>query len=170
MGASETVTSIQATSWLDPENLIDMGAIVVQALLAWWIVRTTQNRVNNRRVLKDYFINEVKVLRDEYATFLNKIHDDSIVPSTVTPYFKMMNIKANSLTKMLHKKYKIEQAILLPYKMVLPDIFTNSPEFNQNFRLNKPILFSDKTKINVIKFQQDYSHLFTDLVMKINEA
>ena len=47
-------------------DLINFIGILVNAYLAYWIVKKLQDKVNNKRVLKDHFINETKELNEVY--------------------------------------------------------------------------------------------------------
>lgn len=47
--------------------------IVVGALVAVWVVKVIQNKLTDDRVLKDYFISEIKDIRDQYRSFVNDL-------------------------------------------------------------------------------------------------
>lgn len=161
-------SSLTATDW------IALIGVAVNAILAYWIVRTIQNKLTNRRVLKDHFINEVKEIRSEYKICLTNLYNNKTHPENVIPWFKLMNIKVSDLMKLIHTKYKIPVNSLLPYQNDLRELVTNNDEFNHQFKekkeANKPVEFSDNSRHSLIKFQQEHNHIFNDIIVAINDC
>lgn len=155
---------------LSTSDWVNIFGFAVNAGLAIWIVRTIQDNQNNRRVLKDHFICEVKELRNAYKDCLNNLHGGKTLPHAVTPWFKLMNIKVNDLMVILNSKYRIQIDKLLPYQAVLPELVTDSDDFIKQFKSDKPVKFSEETKKALIKFQQEHNQLFNDLIILINDA
>lgn len=151
-------------------NWIEVSAIVVNALVAWWIVRTIQNRLTNNRVLKDHFIEEVKDIRNEYRNFLNNLYADKTEIRTIIPWFKLMNIKVSDLMTIIHQKYNIDKQKLFPYQNDLRELITESEDFNMQFKDGRNIVFSEESKTKIIEFQNTYNHLFNELIIDINDT
>jgi hypothetical protein len=169
-----TYCSIKLLSSLTPTDWIELIGVAINAILAYWIVRTIQNKLTNRRVLKDHFINEIKEIRSEYKNCLSNLYANKTHPENVIPWFKLMNIKVSDLMHLIHIKYKIPTNILLPYQNDLRELVTNNEEFNHQFKekkeTNKPIEFSDNSRHSLIKFQQEHSHIFNDIIVAINDS
>lgn len=161
---TETFCGLKSSDW------VYVFGVLVNAGLAFWIVRTIQNRMTNRRVLKDHFINEVKDLRNEYKACLSNLYADKIYPQNVIPWFKLMNIKVNDLMTILNDKYKVDKIILQPYQIELSNLITNNDDFIQQFKSGKPVVFSPESKNSFIKFQQDHNNLFNKIIIAINDA
>ena len=70
----------------------------------------------------------------------------------------------------LYDLYKIEKDILRPYQIELRSLVTDNQNFIQQYSSNTPINFESNSKEEFIKFQQKNSHVFTDLIVKINES
>lgn len=155
---------------LDASDWISLLGIVVNSFLAFWIVKTIQNRLTNKRVLKDHFINEVKEIRNEYRNCLSNLYSSKTHPKTVLPWFKLMNIKINDLMNILNKKYKIDTKYLMPYQYDLQELVTNNKDFINQFKEDKSVLFSDISKVQFLKFQQDNNQIFNELIIKINDS
>ncbi|TND09852.1 MAG: hypothetical protein FD123_780 [Bacteroidetes bacterium] len=155
---------------LEPSDWIEIFGILINAGLAIWIVITIQNRLTNKRVLKDYFISEVKDLRNEYKICLSNLYTGKTYPKSVTPWFKLMNIKVNDLMKILQEQYKIDKDILKPYQNDLRELITEDENFIKQFKNDKPIEFNDSSKNSFMKFQQQNNSLFNKLIISINEA
>lgn len=155
---------------LEPSDWIGIVGIIVNAALAYWIVSTIQNKLTNRRILKDHFINEVKEIRNEYRLWMNSLYSNKIPPKRVIPWFKLMNVKVTDLMILIHDKYQIDKLVLTPYQRDLQELVTNNEDFISQFRNSKPIEFSEVSKNSFLKFQQDNNHLFNTIIVKINDA
>lgn len=158
---------------LDPiktADLITMGGIFVNAILAVWVVYNLQKNQKNARILKDHFINEAKELRSAYAEFFFGLYNGTIQAKTVIPWFKLMDIKVNDLMGLLRKKYKVDIDFLLPYQNELNARVTGNPDYSAYFNLPQSIIFSESSKNSFMRFEQKNNHLFNDLIVKINDA
>ena len=154
---------------ITPTDWIAIFGVLVNALLAYWIVRTIQNKLTNKRVLKDHFISEIKEIRQEYKTHLNSLYTNNTHPHRVIPWFKLMNIKIDDLISIINTKYKIDKEILKPYQIELQEFITNNKDFISHFNSDK-VIFSEKSRIQIIKFQQTHNKLFNDIIININDA
>ena len=155
--------SIEWADW------IALLGIIVNAGLAYWVVRTIQNKLTNKRVLKDHFINEIKEIRNDYKTCLNNLYSNNTHPHRVIPWFKLMNIKIDDLMTLVNTKYKIDKHKLRPYQIDLPDIITNNHDFMAQYNSDK-VTFSENSRSQLIKFQQTHNQLFNEIIIAINDA
>lgn len=162
MGTTCCIT-LEANDW------ISIAGIVVNSVLAVWIVRTIQNKLTNKRVLKDHFIMEIKEIRIEYKCFLNNLYSSKTVAKSIIPWFKLMNIKVNDIMDLINEKYNIDKAILNPYQNDLRELITENKDFIMNFESKDAIDFSEVSKTQFIKFQQDNNYLFNKIIVKIND-
>ena len=151
-------------------DLVSIVGILVNAGLAYWIVRTIQNNLTNKRVLKDHFIAELKEIRNEYKTCLSNLYSNKSNSKSIIPWFKLMNIRVTDLVNYLNKKYKVDLVALNPYQNELRELVTNNADFISQFKSKKPIVFSDISRLSLIKFQQEHNHIFNDLIVKINDC
>ncbi|MCO5289632.1 MAG: hypothetical protein M9940_09455 [Bacteroidetes bacterium] len=162
------LASMGASEW------VSLLGIAVNSILAYWIVRTIQNKLTNKRVLKDHFILEMKEIRAEYKTCLNNLYNNKTHPENVIPWFKLMNIKVADLMKLISKKYNVSENILLPYQNELRELITNNDDFTHQFKdkkeKNLPVEFSDNSRHTFIKFQQEHNHIFNDIIVLINDC
>lgn len=155
--------SLEATDW------IAILGVAVNAGLAYWIVRTIQNKLTNKRVLKDHFINEIKEIRNDYKTCLNNLYSNNTHPHRIIPWFKLMNIKVDDLMTIVYTKYKIDKSKLKPYQIDLPDLITNNDDFMAQYNTDK-VIFTESSRSQLIKFQQSHTQLFNAIIIAINDA
>lgn len=149
-------------------NCIAIVDIIVNAVVAIWIVKTIQNKSTNRRVLKDLIINDIKEIKKEYNDFLTEIDNDKILAKDIVPKLKSLSMKINNMMELIPKSYKIQKNLLDPYQKDLNIIITNDNDYSNSYKENKAVKFSNKTQF--VEFRQKYSHLFNDLIVKVNDA
>jgi hypothetical protein len=164
-----TCCSINFFSSLEAADSIALLGVVVNAGLAYWIVRTIQNKLTNKRVLKDHFINEIKEIRNDYKTCLNDLYSNNTHPHRVIPWFKLMNIKVDDLMTIIRKKYCIDKDKLKPFQLELQELITNNEDFMAQYNREK-IVFSQTSRTKLIKFQQSHNQLFNEIIIAINDA
>lgn len=149
---------------------ISIIGIIINSSLSIWLVITIQNRLTNKRVLKDHFITEIKDIRSEYKIFLNNLYSNNIRVKSVIPWFKLMNIKVIDIMRTINEIYKIDENILNPYQNELRELITENEDFISSFSLEQNIIFSDSSRTKIIEFQQKNNSLFNKLIIKINKG
>lgn len=149
---------------------INIIGIIINSSLSIWLVITIQNRLTNKRVLKDHFITEIKDIRSEYKIFLNNLYSNNIRVKSVIPWFKLMNIKVIDIMRTINEIYKIDENILNPYQNDLRELVTENEDFINSFYLGENIIFSDSSKTKIIEFQQKNNNLFNRLIIEINKG
>jgi len=167
MGTTCFCLSFQCS--LETADWIELGSVIINAILAYWIVRTIQNKLTNKRVLKDHFITEIKDIRSEYKNCLNNLYSNSTHPHRIIPWFKLMNIKVDDLMTLINTKYKIDKSKLKPYQIELRDLITNNHDFMAQYNSEK-VIFSESSRSQLIKFQQSHNQLFNEIIIAINDA
>ncbi|SHG37471.1 hypothetical protein SAMN05443549_103432 [Flavobacterium fluvii] len=155
---------------LDFSDCIEIFGIIVNFFLAIWIVRTIQNKLNNKRVLKDHFISEIKELRIEYNDYIKNCYAGNLIPQDTLRWFKLINIKTIHLMGEISNLYKVNCPELNSFHNDLRDIITNAPEYSTNFRRNNPVAFSSITKRQIDLIQLTHYGLFNKLIRLVNDA
>ncbi len=149
--------------------IISVVGLIINSILAIWIVKILQNNLANKRYLKDYLIEEIKDIRLEYRRFLNDLNSGKLKPKNILPWFKLMNIKVQDIMEIISKKYKIDKDSLKSYQIELRELVTEFKEFNSNYKENKFVKLNDSTLKELIRFQQENNSVFNSIIMKINE-
>lgn len=162
-GCIEPPDSMKISDW------ISLASLVVNAILAVVVIITVQNKLTNRRVLKDHFIGEVKEIRNGYNEFLTELRTNTMHPHKIIPWFKIANLKVNDLMKILGKKYGINQNHLKPYQIDLNTQISNNVDFISHYT-NSQVIFSTQSKNQIIRFQQKHNQLFNELIVLINDS
>lgn len=155
---------------MEISDWISISAIVVNSGLAVWLVITLQSKLTNNRVLKDHLINEVLEVRSIIQNKIEKIHASKETPRHLISWFKLMNVKQENLMRLINSKYGIDKDLLKPFQVELRVIITEDEGYIASFRDNKKIELTASTKERVIIFLQKNTHLFTNVIVKINDA
>jgi hypothetical protein len=153
---------------LETSDWITISEIVVSAIIGIWIVRTVQNKLTNKRFLKDHLIEEVKGIRSEFRQFFQSLSNGKIRPKKVAPWLKLMNIKIRDVMSIVNSEYGLSSKKLEPYQVDLRALVMEFPEFEANFQRNTLIKLNEESQTRLIHFQQNHSHLFNDLIIEIN--
>lgn len=153
---------------LSNSDFIDIAAIVVNIILTVWIVMVIQNRSANKRFLKDYYISELKEIRNEFKNCLSNLYNNKVLPKNIIPWFKLMNIKVTDYMEGVNSTYKVDQKFLEPYQNELRELITENQDFINQFNSKEKLILSSVSKNELIRFQQVHSKLFNKLIIKIN--
>mgnify|MGYP006446217159 CR=1 FL=1 len=150
-------------------NIISIIGILIQSGIAIWVVRILQKRIEKQRYLKNHLIQEVKLVKDEYKTFLQSLQTGQIRPKYVVPFFKLINTKIEDLNEIMHIKYDFDKYELKEYHIEIRYLITNLEEFNNNYRNNEKIELSNESLNQLIFFQQRNYNKFNKTIIKIND-
>lgn len=150
-------------------DYIEIASIVINVIFGVWVIITIQKNLNNRRILKDHFIAEIKDIRNEYRDFLVSLSSNRIKPKQVAPWFKLMNIKVTNLVGILNNKYNLDNKVLYPYQVELRETVTEFEEYINNFKTNTEIKLNDESMGKIINFQQTNNGIFNKIIIHIND-
>ncbi len=150
-------------------DIINIINIIVTTATTIIIVVIVTKKITDDRVLKNHLISEINGIRLEYRDFLKNISTGKITPKTVSPWFKLMNIKTQDLMMLIEEKYKIDKSVLSPFQLELLMLITEMDEFNSAYSSNDAISLNPSSLNRIIKFQQNYSNRFNKLIVSIND-
>lgn len=154
---------------LSNSDIISILGLVVNSLLAIWIVRTLQNNLANKRHLKDFLISEIKDLRFEYKKFFNELCSGNLRTRKIIPWLKLLNIRSYNILNIINEKYNVKINYLNSYQMELRELVTELDEFNSSYNKNRKLALKEESFSKLIKFQQENSSKFSSIIIKINE-
>lgn len=152
------------------EVVVNLLGIIVNGILAIWIVNTIQKKQNNERTIKDHFINEVKDFRVDCRQFLNATYNGTKFQREIIPTLKLLGIKSSQLLNTLNYCFNINPQHFNTYLIELNRILTDDPNFVSCKNENAEIKFHPNSLEKIIRFQSDHQPLFNDLILLINEA
>ena len=149
-------------------DIISIIGIIVNSILALWIVFTIQKNIDNKRVLKDFLISEVRSLKTDYSNLLNNLQKGVLRPRRVNATFKLLNIKTQNIMEITSTKCKINEGYLKPYQTELRTLITELDEYVSSFKNDDLIDLKAESMNKLIVFQQANSKFFNNLIVEIN--
>jgi hypothetical protein len=165
MGKQELiiVCGLPASDW------ISIAGIIVTAGIGIWIAVTVQNNLTKSRYLKEYFIVEVKDIRDLYKSFLDQLYKNKMSAPDIKDWFKIMSERVQNLDKFLRDKYKINESSIVNKHAEIQQKITSMDEFNENYK-EPTIAFTNASKNEILKLHSELSCVLTQRVIDINDA
>lgn len=157
------ICSLQVSDWI---SIIE---ILVTSAIGIWIVVSVQNNLTKSRYLKEYFINEVKDIRDLYKLFVNQLYKNKMSATDIKDWFKIMSERTQNLNSFLHDKYKIDNSLIVSKHAEIQQKITSMDEFNENYK-KTTVTFSNSSKNDILKLHSELSCVLTQRVIDINGA
>ncbi|MDR0606245.1 MAG: hypothetical protein LBG80_18355 [Bacteroidales bacterium] len=163
MGTKELIVCLQISDW------IAIADIFVTSVIGIWIAISVQNNLTKSRYLKEYFINEVKDIRDLYKSFINHLYNGDKCAKDIKDWFKIMSERTQNLNKFLQSKYKINDSLIVQKHAEIQQKVTSMDEFNENYKASS-VHFTNLSKNEILKLHSELSCVLIQRVIDINKA
>lgn len=156
-------------SILELSDIISIFGILANIVLVYWLTTTIQNRVNNSRVLKDFFIDEIKILKNDFELYVLGLLEDNFLPKNINSNFNNFNIKFSNLIKHLNPKYKILENYFNDFSYNLHSIVENDTNYINSFKNNNQFQLTTETKNAIENYKSEHLVIFYNLIVEIND-
>lgn len=146
------------------------GFGVLLAAFSLWISYQINRKLANDRALKDWFIGDVNEIRMEYKTFLNKFISGQCSSKFIVTWFKVMQIRIDSVNEVLQNEYKeLSFDKVAQFHAELKYYVTGLPDFDQHY--NDPaVILRDISKQSIIEKYSSLHKNILYLVSNINKV
>lgn len=154
-------STLQASDW------INVTSIVVNAIIGIILVVIVSKRISNKRALKDYFINEIKDIREDYRNFLNELFGERCSFISTNSWFQVMNMRLINIEKALKEndsKFSLKAKKL---NQSLRDIITDHEDFNNSYK-KAHVTLNQEHKQTIVKKHSEISFALMKTIVKIN--
>lgn len=158
-----TICGLHISNWI---SILD---IIITSIIGIWIAVAVQNNLTKSRYLKEYFISEVKDIRDLYKQFINQLYKNKISAVDIRDWFKIMSERTRNLDVFLHEKYNINNSLIVSKHAEIQQKITSMEEFNEHYR-NPTVNFSNSSKNDILKLHSELSCVMTQRIIDINSA
>ena len=148
---------------------LSLLGIIVSALIAVWVVKVIQNRLTDTRVIKDYFIDEIRDIRNQYRSFINELMKGAVETRTIVSTCKLLNIRTSDLMQSACSKFKLEEKAFSDYHYDLLSFITDCDSVITSYKNDEKAVLTQVEKVELISIQQKYAHLFNDVILRIND-
>jgi hypothetical protein len=143
--------------------------ILVTSTVGIWIARSVQNNLSKTRYLKDYYIQEVKEIRELYKCFFDEMYNGKLSAIYIKDWFKIMSFRINNLNEFLQKTYKFSNSIIKDKHFEIQNSITRSEIYNEKYKDTK-LVFDDASKSEMLKQNAELTKVFMQRVLDINNA
>ncbi|MDL2315071.1 hypothetical protein LJC16_02300 [Bacteroidales bacterium OttesenSCG-928-C19] len=157
------ICCIQISDWI---TIID---IIITSIIGIWIAVAVQNNLTKSRYLKEYFINEIKDIRELYKQFINQLYRNKVSATDIKDWFKIMSERTQNLDKFLHEKYKINDSLIRTKHAEIQQKITSLDEFNEDYK-KTAVTFTNSSRNEILKLHSELSCVLTQRVIDINSA
>ena len=135
-----------------------------------------QAKVNEKRqyfkgweTLEDYFINEIKDLRNEYRILFADIQSSKLNSETIKVRVKIISLRIKTIEDYITRYFSIESSNLKLLHSEFQQFITGTDDFNNQYK-KSTINFSDMTITKILEYQKDIVDELTLCVININNA
>lgn len=150
------------------DNIINLSSIIINLIIAGFIVLFLQKKYADGREVKNYLINELKQVQTEYKEFSNKLIYDKVDGKFILSWFKVINVKLGHLKFFMKDELEIDDDRL---NVLIQDIrlaVTKSDSFNNTFSSPK-IVLSQRVKNSLLESNKNINHCFIGVIIKIHK-
>ena len=154
--------------YLNSSDWINVSGIAVNAILGIAIALIIK-RISNKRAIKDYFMNEIKNIREDYRKFLIDLFGGKFTFNSTNNWFQVMNMRLINLEETLKNIHKISNFGAKDLNHDLRDIITNHQDFNDAFNKSS-VTISQLHKQEIVKKQAEISKSLMDTIIDINNS
>lgn len=103
------------------------------ALVALWVSVWTATKSVERRTQRDFFINEYKILNEEYRDFIRLIRSDGLSAEAIRDGFHHFYVRINTIDGLCCREYEIEDDSLVVTHGDLYDTTTELESVNDQY-------------------------------------
>lgn len=146
-------------------DIIDAIALVVTV----WIAIVVQRNLTKNRFLKDYFINELKDLREEYRFFFIDLQNQKLNSKSIKAKLKILSLRIKTIEEYTTKCFSLEDSKLKDLHSNFQQFITGSKPYNMQYK-SKSISFPDTITTQILKHQNNIVGELTRRVICINSA
>lgn len=154
---------------MSTSDWLTLADIIITAVVGIWIATTIQNNFAKTRALKDYFISELTVLQSDYRDFVSKIWNSELDAKSIKDTFKILSARIDTLNDLMHKTFKINNAIIkdahVKFQQELTGVEELGEQYNERF-----VTLLNTTKTMLMPLHNKIIEAITERVIDINKS
>lgn len=142
--------------------------IVTGGLVAYILACIVPKKLNDDRALKDFFIDEMRDLKDEYNDFCKNMCLDNLSASIIKESFKQFSIRVIDAESCINRELDVN----ISTHSFITDcqiLVTGSTEINEMFDRDK-VSFEHTTKSQIINKQDLFNRNIMSAIASINKS
>lgn len=151
-----------------PGDYVNLFSVIINVILAWWLITSLQKRAADKRFIKEFFIEELKELKKEYSKFFEDLISSKLNASQIVPTLTLINVKLDDVSKSISSKNFIGENYFNDYKNNLLLLITEFEEVELAYEKNLIVKLGQNSINDLIIFRQNYDSTFNNLILLIN--
>ena len=155
--------------FMSTSDWLTLADIIITAVVGIWIATTIQTNFAKTRALKDYFISELTVLQSDYRDFVSKIWNSELDAKSIKDTFKILSARIDTLNDLMHKTFKINNAIIkdahVKFQQELTGVEELGEQYNERF-----VTLLNTTKTMLMPLHNKIIEAITERVIDINKS
>lgn len=159
--------SVLAEDGWSISNLIALGSILVDLLIAVYITIVVNRRLSSDREIRNYFIKEVEREKDLHNIFWEDFENSAMKLQDVLSWFKRRNMESAALMNAYCEKKRKVTSRLDTYVQKMRN-FIDETDWMKNPQRNGHHKISAQDKRDIIRFKTENALVFHKLISDIN--
>lgn len=145
-------------------NIISLLTLGGNLIIAYYINR----KINNRRKIKDYFMDEIIVQRNAFRRLEDELIDQAKKPLDLKMRIHVLISRVNDLMNAASVQFGINENDLSAYVNGFYAIIDEDLDYTANYSKNSEFHITSETKRKLKSFDSQNDHKFTDVIVYIN--
>lgn len=162
-------TIIDLLGHFSASDTINLISLVVNVLLGILIVYLVQKGLSDDRGVKDFFIDDIKNIADEYKKFVNTLLRGKSSAAFIIDWFKTISVRLTHLEFFLENDLGVSDLTIQKLNREIHKVVTDSEEFNSQF-YRKNVKLSPVVKVKLLEAHKNLKHSIINAVLKVNRA
>lgn len=148
---------------------IQIVDILLTGIIGIWLAVIVERNLTKSRFLREYFVEEIKGIRDEYKVFFNDVYKGRNSAVSIKDWLKVMSLRIKNIDSFIHNTYKINNRLIKDKHSEIQRYITGLDEFNNNFS-SPSVKFSSTSIHKLLKYNADITKILMQRVIDINKA
>lgn len=148
---------------------VSIGVDIITGIVIAWILATVVPRkMNDDRALKDFYINELRTIKDEYNDLCKVIALGKSNSIMIKETFKQLSMKLSEIERSINEQLKsgINVNSFLTGTQIL---VTGTEEINNQYNSDN-IVFSSSTRNKIFEHQDLFNKNMISAISSVNSA
>lgn len=121
------------------------------------------------RYIKEFFINELKYIRDDYKNLFSDIYSSKLNAVNIKDRLKILSNRINMLNTCVKHNLKVNNHDFISSHSEFQMFITGDDEFNTHYK-DSQLNFSDTTKTKIMSYQKKIIEKISQYIIDINNA
>lgn len=144
---------------------IAIFGVIITLILGTYVV----NNQTKNRSQKDFFINEISSLKNDYTDFIKNILSDNLNSQFIRDQFKIFSDRIRILQEILRNEYSVKTEEIFSKHGQLQVKVTALQSIEEQYSRDK-VLFSGEEKTRISELFNPLHKEFLKLVISVNKA